>query len=103
MATKSSVSGRSPSSHRRRISAASRSASAFTSDEDGGASTDIEGNPAGQVPEDPADTPGVQPGLVGDLSARVSFAAEKQNGQVLRRAGGQQHVPGVRGPGLFAR
>src|SRR5262245_2291203 len=99
------------------MSAASVSARAFTSLDDGagaGTSADIdrtgveagrgvERHPAGEVAEDPADAPGVQPGQPADLLARVPGPAEAEDELVLGRAGGEQGVPHRPGPGVLAR
>src|SRR4029079_7979126 len=89
----------------RRISAASRSARALTSDEDGatGASVVIEGDPAGQLPQDPADAPGVHTDFVRDLLARVPVPPQVQDRPVFRRADRKQALPRRPGPGVLAR
>src|SRR4051794_26261772 len=94
------------------MSAARASASAVTSLDDGSeviggvgvvAGRAVERDPPGEVPEDPADAPGVQPGLSADLLAGVPEPAEVEDGAVLGRAGGEQGVPRRPGAGVLAR
>src|SRR5437764_7467868 len=95
------------------MSAARASARAVTSLDDGAADGSeviggvrvgaVERDPAGEVPEDPPDAPGVQAGLVADLLAGVPEPAEVEDGPVLVRAGGEQGVPRRCGPGVLAR